>query len=45
MAEAMSLITEAGAGESHRRAITFVGVDDEPSIRGCRSAGYEIYNR
>lgn len=43
MAEAMSRITEAGAGEDHRRAITFVGVNNEPSIRGCRSAGYEVY--
>lgn len=43
MGEAMSRITEVGAEPATRRAITFVGVDNEPSIRGCRSAGYEIY--
>lgn len=43
MAEAMSRITEAGAGPEHRRAITFVGVDNEPSLRGCRAAGFEVY--
>jgi hypothetical protein len=43
MAEAMSRITLAGARPQHRRAITFVGVDNEPSIRGCRAAGYEVY--
>lgn len=43
MAEAMSRITTAGAGAHHRRAITFVGVDNEASIRGCRAAGYETY--
>lgn len=43
MAEAMSRITEAGAHPGHRRAITFVGVANEPSIRGCRAAGYEVY--
>lgn len=43
MAEAMSRITLEGAGPGHRRAITFVGVDNEPSIRGCRAAGYEVY--
>jgi RimJ/RimL family protein N-acetyltransferase len=43
MSEAMSRITEAGAGPEHRRAVTFVGVDNEPSLRGCRSAGFEVY--
>lgn len=43
MGEAMSRITEAGARPHHRCAITFVGVDNEPSIRGCRSAGFEVY--
>jgi hypothetical protein len=43
MAEAMSRITETGAGATHRRAITFVGVDNEPSMRGCRAAGFEVY--
>lgn len=43
MAEAMSRITEAGTGPGHRRAITFVGIDNEPSLRGCRAAGYEVY--
>jgi len=43
MAEAMSRITEAGAEPGHRRAITFVGVGNEPSIRGCQSAGFEVY--
>ncbi len=43
MAEAMSRITEAGALPGHVRAITFVGVDNEPSLRGCRAAGFEIY--
>ena len=42
-AEAMSRITLGGAGPEHRRAITFVGVDNEPSIRGCQAAGYEVY--
>lgn len=43
MAEAMSRITEAGAAPEHRRAITFVGIDNEPSLRGCRAAGFEVY--
>ncbi len=43
MAEAMSRITEAGAGPEHRRAITFVGINNEPSLRGCRAAGFEVY--
>lgn len=43
MAEAMSRITETAAGPDHRRAITFVGIGNEPSLRGCRAAGYEIY--
>ncbi|MQA00211.1 MAG: N-acetyltransferase [Dehalococcoidia bacterium] len=43
MGEAMSRITEMGAGADHRRAITFVGVDNEPSLRGCRTAGFEVY--
>jgi len=43
MAEAMSRITEAGSTPGTRRAITFVGVDNEPSIRGCQAAGFEVY--
>ena len=43
MAEAMSRITEAGAAPEHRRAITFVGINNEPSLRGCRAAGFEVY--
>lgn len=43
MAAAMDQITVAGAAPAHRRAITFVGIDNEPSIRGCRVAGYEVY--
>ena len=43
MAEAMSRITMAAAGPEHRRAITFVEVNNEPSIRGCRTAGYEVF--
>ncbi len=43
MSEAMSRITVAGARPEHRRAITFVGVDNEASLRGCYSAGYEVY--
>jgi hypothetical protein len=42
MAEAMSRITESAAAD-HTSAITFVGVDNEPSIRGCRAAGFETY--
>lgn len=43
MTEAMDRITLAGSGPEHRRAITFVRTDNEPSIRGCRAAGYEEY--
>lgn len=43
MAEAMDRITLDAAVSRHRRAITFVGVDNEPSLRGCRAAGYEVY--
>ncbi|MFN8639685.1 MAG: N-acetyltransferase [Dehalococcoidia bacterium] len=43
MAEAMSRITEAGARPEHRRAITFVAVDNEASLRGCHSAGFSNY--
>ncbi len=43
MSEAMDRITLAGSGPEHRRAITFVRIDNEPSIRGCRGAGYEVY--
>jgi hypothetical protein len=43
MAEAMSRITVAAAGTEHRRALTFVEVHNEPSIRGCRAAGYEVF--
>lgn len=43
MGEAMSRIAEAGAEPHHRRAITFVAVDNEPSLRGCRSAGFTNY--
>lgn len=43
MGEAMSRITEKAAGPGHRRALTFVGVDNEPSLRGCRTAGFEVY--
>lgn len=43
MADAMDRITLAGAKSGQRRAITFVGVDNEPSIRGCRAAGYDVY--
>lgn len=43
MAAAMSRITVTAARPGDRRAITFVGVDNEPSIRGCRAAGYEVY--
>lgn len=45
MAEAMCRITQIGAQPHHRRAITLVEVDNIPSVRGCRSAGYEIYTR
>jgi len=43
MAEAMDRITITGASPGQRRAITFVGIENEASIRGCRSAGYEVY--
>lgn len=42
MAEAMSKIVEIGAQSHHLRALTCVTVDNEPSIRGCRSAGFEV---
>lgn len=42
MAEAMTRITDA-ATVDHQSAITFVGVENEPSIRGCRAAGFETY--
>jgi hypothetical protein len=44
MSEAMSRITEAAAAD-HHNAITFVGIDNEASIRGCRAAGFEVYVR
>jgi hypothetical protein len=42
MSEAMSRIAET-AGTAHRSAITFVGIGNEPSLRGCRAAGFEVY--
>jgi hypothetical protein len=42
MAEAMSNIVEIGAQPHHRRALTCVTVENEPSIRGCRAAGFEV---
>lgn len=42
MSEAMNRITVAEAAPKHRRAITFVNVDSEPSLRGCYSADYQV---
>lgn len=38
---AMALIAERGADLGARWAITFIGVENEPSIRGARGAGFE----
>ena len=43
MSEALSLISVAGAGTQCRRAITFVSIDNEPSLRGCYAAGFQVY--
>lgn len=40
---AMALIAEHGAELGARWAITFIGVENVPSIRGARGAGFEPY--
>lgn len=40
MAAAMALIAQAGLEHGARRALTFVGDDNDASIRGCVSAGF-----
>lgn len=40
MSAAMSQIAELGVQRGARYAITFVGVDNEPSLKGCARAGF-----
>lgn len=44
MADAMNRIALAAAPQ-HRRAITFVGATNEPSLRGSYAAGFKVYVR
>lgn len=43
MAAAMSRIAEQAIDRGARSVITFVGSDNEPSLKGCRKAGFEPY--
>jgi hypothetical protein len=45
MADAMSQICNFGAAAGVRWILTFVDVDNVPSLRGCRSAGFRPYRR
>jgi hypothetical protein len=45
MADAMSQICIFGAAAGVRSTLTFVDVDNVPSLRGCRSAGFRPYRR
>lgn len=45
MSAAMSRIAELGADHGARYVITFVGVDNEPSLKGCARAGFAPYIR
>ena len=43
MSAAMSLIAEQGRSVGARYVITFVGVDNTASLKGCYRAGFGIY--
>ncbi len=43
MSAAMALIAEHGADVGARYVITFVGVDNAASLKGCARAGFSIY--
>jgi len=43
MADAMSQISEKGAAAGAHWLYTYVALDNIPSLKGCRSAGYRPY--
>lgn len=43
MSAAMARIAEQGRGLGARYVVTFVGVDNAASLKGCRRAGFEVY--